>query len=184
MADVGAAEIGDTGDAAPVLGHVFFGLAELGFVGQHVADPSEPQARDAFFSEALDGATKALVLTEGLLMYLEDRDVIALSEAIKRPEVAWWMLDFAFPGLKKMMNKRMAGLLQNAPFKFAPENGLAYFEELGWRTLEVESLFLAANRFRRLPIFVRPAAWLPQPDLRHPGGKPWSAAALLTHRVQ
>jgi hypothetical protein len=31
---------------------------------------------------------------------------------------------------------------------------------------------------------VRPAAWLPQPDLRHPGGKPWSAAALLTHRVQ
>jgi methyltransferase (TIGR00027 family) len=147
-------------------------------------DLADPRARDAFFAEALDGATKALVLTEGLLIYLEDRDVIALSEAIKRPEVAWWMLDFAFPGLKKMMNKRMAGLLQNAPFKFAPENGLAYFEELGWRTLEVESLFVAANRFRRLPIFVRPAAWLPQPDLRHPGGKPWSAAALLTHRVQ
>ena len=30
------------------------------------------------------------------MMYLQDRDVIALSEAIKRPEVAWWMLDFAF----------------------------------------------------------------------------------------
>ena len=144
-------------------------------------DLADPRARDAFFAEALDGATKALVLTEGLLMYLEDRDVIALSEAIKRPEVAWWMLDFAFPGLKKMMNKRMAGLLQNAPFKFAPENGVAYFEDLGWHTLEVESLFVAANRFRRLPIFVRPAAWLPQPNLRHPGGKPWSAAALLTH---
>jgi hypothetical protein len=67
-------------------------------------DLADAHARDAFFNDALDGATKALVLTEGLLMYLEDRDVVALSEAIKRPEVAWWMVEFAFPSLKKMMN--------------------------------------------------------------------------------
>jgi methyltransferase (TIGR00027 family) len=144
-------------------------------------DLSDATARDAFFDEALDGATKALVLTEGLLMYLEDPDVVALSGAIRRPEVAWWMLDFAGPGLKRTMNKKMAGMLQNAPFKFAPENGLAYFEDLGWRTLQVESLFMAANRFRRLPMFIRPGAWLPQPDPRHPGRRSWSAIALLTH---
>ncbi len=144
-------------------------------------DLADPLARDAFLDEALDGATKALVLTEGLLMYLDDRDVVALSEAIKRPEVAWWMLDFAGPGLKKMMNRRMAGMLQNAPFKFAPENGLSYFEDLGWRTVEVESLFEAAHRFHRLPMLIRPAAWMPQPDPRHPGRRAWSAAALLTH---
>src|ERR1700756_4410316 len=46
-------------------------------------DLADPQARQAFLGEALDGATKALVLTEGLLMYLEDSDVAALSEAIK-----------------------------------------------------------------------------------------------------
>jgi methyltransferase (TIGR00027 family) len=144
-------------------------------------DLSDATAHDAFFDEALDGATKALVLTEGLLMYLEDPDVVALSGAVRRPEVSWWMLDFAGPGLKRMMNKKMAGMLQNAPFKFAPENGLAFFEDLGWRTLEVESLFMAANRFRRLPMFMRPGAWLPQPDPRHPGGRAWSAVALLTH---
>lgn len=104
----------------------------------------------------------------------------ALSEAIKRPEVGWWMLDFAGPGLKKMMNKKMAGMLQNAPFRFAPENGLAYFEELGWRPADVESLFAAANRFRRLPMSMRPVALLPQPDPRHPGSRAWSAVALLT----
>jgi methyltransferase (TIGR00027 family) len=144
-------------------------------------DLADARARDAFFNEALNGATKALVLTEGLLMYLEDRDVVALSEAIKRPEVAWWMLDFAFPGLKKMMNKKIAGMLQNAPFKFAPENGLAYFEDLGWRVVEAESLFVAAHRFHRLPLLMRSVAWLPQPDPRHPGSRrPWSAVALLT----
>jgi hypothetical protein len=90
------------------------------------------------------------------------------------------MLDFAYPRLKKMMNKKMAGMLQNAPFKFAPDNGLAYFEELGWRTAEAESVFEAAHRFHRLPLLMRPLAWLPQPDPRHPGNNPWSAVALLT----
>jgi methyltransferase (TIGR00027 family) len=143
-------------------------------------DLADPHARDAFLDEALDGAEKALVLTEGLLMYLEDRDVVALSEAITRPEVAWWMLDFAGPGLKQMMNKKMAGMLQNAPFIFAPENGLAFFEDLGWRVIEAESLLLAARRFQRLPMLLRLAALMPQPDPRHPVGRPWSATALLT----
>ncbi|HEX5254171.1 MAG TPA: SAM-dependent methyltransferase [Mycobacterium sp.] len=142
-------------------------------------DLADPGAREAFFNEALDGATKAFVLTEGLSMYLEASDIAALSGAIKRPEVAWWMLDFAFPGLKKRINKNVAGLYENAPFKFAPENGLAFFEELGWRAAEAESLLVAANRFHRLPVWMRPLAWL-RSDLRRPGGKPTSAVALLT----
>jgi methyltransferase (TIGR00027 family) len=143
-------------------------------------DLADPRARDAFLDEALDGATKALVLTEGLLMYLENRHVVALSEAITRPEVAWWMLDFAGPGLRKMLNKRMGGMLENAPFIFAPDNGLAFFEDLGWRVVEAESLLLAARRLHRLPMAMRLAALLPQPDPRHPVGRPWSATALLT----
>jgi methyltransferase (TIGR00027 family) len=143
-------------------------------------DLADPAARAAFFDEALDGATKALVLTEGLLMYLNDSDVQALSESINRPEVAWWMFDFGGPGLKRLMNKKMAGLLQNAPFVFAPENGLAYFEDMGWRVLDSEHLMTAAKRFRRLPMFMWPATWGPQPNPRHPGRRPWSATALLT----
>jgi methyltransferase (TIGR00027 family) len=144
-------------------------------------DLADPHARAAFLDEALDGATRALVLTEGLLMYLEDRDVVALSDAFKRPEVAWWMLDFGGPGLQRLMNEKMADLMANAPFKFAPANGVAYFEDLGWRAVDVQPLSEAARRFGRLPAFMRLLAWLPQPDPRHPGGRPWSATALLTH---
>jgi methyltransferase (TIGR00027 family) len=147
-------------------------------------DLADPRARDDFLNDALTGATKTLVLTEGLSMYLDDRDIVALSEALTRPEIAWWMLDFAYPGLKKMMNKKMAGLLQNAPFKFAPENGLAYFEDLGWRVVEAESVLVAAHRFRRLPLLLRPLAWLPQPSPRNPGGsRQGSVVALLTRRA-
>jgi len=143
-------------------------------------DLADAAARGAFLDEALAGAGKALVLTEGLLVYLEESDVVALSATFTRPEIAWWMLDFPGPGLKKTMNKRMAGMLQNAPFKFAPENGLAFFEDLGWRAVDVQALYVAAHRFGRLPLRMRPMTWLPQPDPRRPGGgSVWSATALL-----
>ena len=146
-------------------------------------DLSDPAARDAFLNSALDGATKALVLTEGLSMYLDDSDIAAFSGAFARPEIACWMLDFAFPGLRKTMNKKMSGMFENAPFKFAPANGLTFFEDLGWRVVEAESLMHAAERLSRLPVFMRPVAWLSNPDLRHPGERMGSAIALLTRRT-
>jgi O-methyltransferase involved in polyketide biosynthesis len=144
-------------------------------------DLADAAARDTFVDDALDGVTRALVLTEGLLMYLDDADVVALSQAIKRPEVAWWMLDFTGPGLNKMMNKNMVSLSQNAPFTFGPENGLAFFEDLGWRTVEAESLLTAGRRLRRLPLMMRLVARLPPPDPRRPGDRrPWSAVARFS----
>jgi hypothetical protein len=94
---------------------------------RHAVDPADPIARDVFLDDALPGASKALVLTEGLLMYLEDRDVTALSGALKRPNVAWWIFDLFSPTLARRLTKKSARMLDNAPFKFAPADGLGYF---------------------------------------------------------
>jgi methyltransferase (TIGR00027 family) len=149
---------------------------------RRAVDLADPTGRDTFLNEALAGATRALVLTEGLLMYLEDRDVVAMSAALRRREVTWWMLNFSGVGLKKRMNKRARGMMDNAPFKFAPVNGLAYFEDLGWKSVEAESEFTAAYRLHRLPLWLRLLARLPQHDPRNPGrNSSWSAVARLTH---
>jgi methyltransferase (TIGR00027 family) len=147
---------------------------------RHAVDLADPAARDAFLDEELAGVAKALVLTEGLLMYLEASDVEALSSAFKRPEVAWWMFDFSSPGLQKRMNKQTRGMMASAPFKFAPADGLAYFEHLGWRALEVESVFKVAHKYDRLPRWMRFLAWLPQPDPRKPGNQTWSGVVRLS----
>ncbi|MGP4058369.1 class I SAM-dependent methyltransferase [Mycobacterium sp. 4D054] len=150
---------------------------------RYPVDLADPAARDRFLDTALAGATKALVLTEGLLMYLEPSDVDELSRALNRPEVAWWLLDLAGPGLRKWINEKTGGLLRNAPFKFAPPEGVRYFEQRGWRAGEVESVLVVARRLRRLPWLLRLAALLPQPDPhRPPVGRPWSAVVRLTRR--
>jgi methyltransferase (TIGR00027 family) len=148
---------------------------------RRAVDLADPVARDAFLDKALSGAKKALVLTEGLLMYLEHRDVEALSAALQRPEVAWWVFDVFSPGLGRRLTKKFSGMLDNAPFKFAPADGVAYFENLGWTTVEVESLLLAAYRFRRLPPWMRLVAHLPQPNPRKPGNRKWNAVVRVSH---
>ena len=143
-------------------------------------DLADPPARDAFLTEALAGATKALVLTEGLLMYLTDRDVAALSHSLARPEIAGWVFDLWGPGLKKWMAAKTGAMMRNAPFTFAPEDGIAYFENLGWQTVNLESVLPAANRFRRLPLWYRLPALLPQPDPGNPGNRRWNVVTRLS----
>jgi methyltransferase (TIGR00027 family) len=148
---------------------------------RHAVDLADPAARDAFMDEALTGATRALVLTEGLLIYLDHRDVDALSTAFKRPEVAWWMLDLFSPGLSRRLTKKSASMLDSAPFKFAPADGVAYFENLGWTTIDVESALSGAYRFHRLPPWMRLVAHLPQPNPRKLGNTLWNAVVRLSH---
>jgi methyltransferase (TIGR00027 family) len=146
---------------------------------RHAVDLADPAARGAFLDEALNGATKALVLTEGLLIYLDPHDVDGLSEALKRPEVAWWMFDFFSPALVRRLTKKSASMLDSAPFKFAPADGVGYFENLGWTTLDAESTLLAAKRFHRLPATMWLVTYIPQPNPRKLGNMPWNAVIRL-----
>jgi methyltransferase (TIGR00027 family) len=125
--------------------------------------------------------TQALVITEGLLVYLEDAQVKDLSRDLAAlAGVRYWILDLGSPAILEMMNKGMGEHLTNAPLKFAPTNGIAFFEALGWRVAQVHSIFHAAVRFRRLPWFLKLFALLPEPNPRNLGRARWSGVVQLT----
>jgi hypothetical protein len=73
-----------------------------------------------------------------------------------------------------MMRKNMGTHLANAPVKFAPPTGIAYFEALGWRVERVSSILHAAGRMHRLPWFLRLISNLPEPNLRRLTHARWS----------
>ena len=143
-------------------------------------DLTDSGARLAVLREAVGTSTHALVITEGLLLYLEEAQVRSLAMDLRsQMGVRWWILDLASPALLKMMKKSMGSQLANAPMKFGPTNGVAFFEALGWRATQVQSVLRAAARFRRLPWTLKLFSFLPEPNPRNPGRAPWSAVVQL-----
>jgi methyltransferase (TIGR00027 family) len=144
------------------------------------ADLADSQARAALLAELGRGSERTLVVSEGLLIYLEESQVRGLAEDLLRePGIRWWVLDLASPELLQLMQKAMGTHLTNAPMKFGPENGVGYFEALGWSVTGIEPLLRAAVRFNRLPWFLRLFALLPLPDPRHLRRARWSAVVTL-----
>jgi methyltransferase (TIGR00027 family) len=150
-------------------------------------DLSDSAARGSFLDRALRGASRALVITEGLLVYLDDDQVRAIARDLaSRGAVRWWLLDLASPAILRMMQRGMGAHLANAPFRFAPPEGVAFFEALGWSARDIRSYFREAIRHKRLPLFLRILGLLPfpAPDPRNPGMRArWSAVVRFERRA-
>jgi methyltransferase (TIGR00027 family) len=135
--------------------------------------------RSSFLDRVLEDRKNVLAMTEGLLVYLDAAEVRTLGRDFAARGVRWWILDLASPEILKMMRRQVGAQLANAPMKFAPSNGVAFFEALGWEAREIHSIVKAAVRFRRIPFFLRPFCWLPEPDPRKLGRSRWSAVVRL-----
>jgi methyltransferase (TIGR00027 family) len=143
-------------------------------------DLADSSARVAMLKEAVGPSANVLVITEGLLLYLEEAQVRSLAMDVgAQASVRWWILDLASPAVLEMMKKGMGSQLANAPMKFGPANGVAFFEDLGWSPTQVQSVRRAAARFRRLPWTMKLLGFLPEPDPRNLGRRPWSAVVQL-----
>lgn len=129
-------------------------------------DLSNAAERRAFFRRVSTDASRTLIVAEGLLIYLPEAEVAALSrELAETPRFERWIVDIASPGLVRMMQQRMGDVLTTggASFQFAPAEGPAFFERYGWTAIDVESLFETAARVKRLPWTLRLLMRLPQP---------------------
>ena len=146
-------------------------------------DLSDVQERRALFARLGQSAKRALIITEGLAIYLTADAVGALAADLAAPATfRSWIVDIASPGLLQMLRKRMSSQLsQAAPFKFAPEEGPRFFQPYGWTPLEVQSLLKNAARLKRLSFLLRLVALLPESE-KSRRDRPWSGICLLANR--
>jgi methyltransferase (TIGR00027 family) len=117
------------------------------------ADLREADARRAVFEQAA-AEGPVLVITEGLLIYLEAEEVAALSRDLHDiARARWWLMDLASPRLLKLLEKRWSPTLKggNAPFRFGPAEGTAFFARARWREREWHSTWTDAMRLNRKP---------------------------------
>ncbi len=106
--------------------------------------------REVFARAAADGPV--LAITEGLLLYLEAAQVADLARDLHDiAKARWWLSDLASPRLLRMLEKRWHPVQQkaNAPFRFGPAEGTAFFAPHGWHEAEFHSTWDESIRLDR-----------------------------------
>ena len=134
--------------------------------------------------EQLGRETKhAIVISEGLIVYLTADEVCSLARDLAaQPSFQRWATDLVSPRLLTMLQKQVGTSLAQAgsPLKFAPEKGPAYFQDCGWKPIEVRSMLQTAAKLNRLSWLFRLFAKFPDPK----GAKPkqiWGGVILLSN---
>jgi methyltransferase (TIGR00027 family) len=121
-------------------------------VHEHIAaDLADPDALTSVMARAA-GDGVALIVTEGLLVYLIGSQVAAIARAAHaQPRIRWWLSDLATPAVLELMKKSWKPTLAkaNAPMQFAPEDSRAFFEPLGWHEVEFRSMWTESLRLKR-----------------------------------
>jgi O-methyltransferase involved in polyketide biosynthesis len=140
-------------------------------------------ARRELFARLGSEVKQALVVTEGLLIYLPAEQVIELTRDLAATKsFRYWLLDIVSPKLLRMMqNKFGRDIHAGAPMIFGPREGAEFFEPHGWRVVEASSLLKYAAGLGRLPLPLRLAAMVPQ---RNPNRSSflWNGVILLERK--
>jgi len=115
-------------------------------------DLTDAAQRAEAFARANAIGSRALVVTEGLLIYLTADHVRGLATDLHaQPHLRWWLFDLASPRLLKMISRQWGKPMQrgNAPFQFGPAEGTDFFRPAGWRQLTFRSTWEEAHRLKR-----------------------------------
>ena len=109
-------------------------------------------ARRAVLQRIGAQARRALVIAEGLLVYLKPEDVTSLAKDLAdQPAFRWWLIDLGSPRLLKMLEKTWGRAVAagNAPLQFAPAEGTRFFQAQGWQEGEFRSMWEESLRLKR-----------------------------------
>ncbi len=104
-------------------------------------DLSDRVGRRELFKKIASESKRALILTEGVILYLENQQVAELAEDLRaHPQFALWIIDYLSKRSLAFVRKRRKKELKNAPMVFDPANWFGFFKERGWKVREIQYL--------------------------------------------
>ena len=115
-------------------------------------DLADRAARGALFDRVASGSSRTLVVTEGLLSYLDPEDVADLARDLRaRSAFAVWLTDISSGTASRRVKNAGDDLkaVGRARAKFAPAESSAFFRPYGWSEVAYHGLFEEAPRLGR-----------------------------------
>ena len=118
-------------------------------------DLSDRNAAQAFYKKLGESGEPTLVITEGVIPYLENEQVAHLADELHGiPNLRYWIQDFRHGGYRAGIPKIWLWLkLRFAPFKFSVPNWFDFCAAHGWR-LKKQLLLaeMARDKGRPMPV--------------------------------
>jgi methyltransferase (TIGR00027 family) len=113
-------------------------------------DLADVATREKFLAEMNARSQNILVLTEGVLPYLENEAVAALADDLRaQKNIRFWIVDYMAPQVQRFRRRMSRTHLRNAAFKFAPDDWFAFFGSRGWQSIDMRYYVEEANRLKR-----------------------------------
>ena len=114
-------------------------------------DLADLAARRQLFANLDSTAHRLLVLTEGVVPYLSLEEAGMLADDLRAVEhLSYWLLDyFSKQSMAFRKRQNMSRKMQNAPFRFVPDDWFAFFEQHGWATKSIRYLADEGERTHR-----------------------------------
>jgi methyltransferase (TIGR00027 family) len=107
--------------------------------------------RQELLSQIAGQSTRALVLTEGVIPYLSTDEVASLADDLKgHPAFRYWIVDYLSPVTKRF--RRRMGMrmnMQNAPFRFDPDDYFDFFHQHGWAPKDIRYIGEEGRKLNR-----------------------------------
>lgn len=144
-------------------------------------DLSDVEARRTLFQKLGNEAKKAVVITEGLIVYFSSDEVRSLAQDLYAASgFQYWITDLVSPPLLRMIQKEIGSQLEqaSAPLKFGPEEGPDFFRPLGWNPIDIRSSLHNAAKVKRTPLLLSLFALFPDSKGRA-RNRPWGGIILL-----
>jgi methyltransferase (TIGR00027 family) len=115
-------------------------------------DLADRDARSEMLARIGAAGARVLVITEGVLVYLDEAEVGSLADDLCRAmPTGLWLLECMSPALLARQRRRWGKKLRmvNAEHKFAPAESLEFFRPHGWAPRVTKSLLDEAQRLGR-----------------------------------
>lgn len=122
-------------------------------------DLADIAAREAFLAEINARSQNILVLTEGVLPYLDNDAVAVLAADLRNQDhIRFWIADYMSADVMRFRKRMSRRHLRHAAFKFAPGDWFEFFSCRGWRVSKMRYYAEEGAKLRRplnLPLSYR-----------------------------
>jgi methyltransferase (TIGR00027 family) len=118
-------------------------------------DLADTSSRQALLDRIDASSRSVLVLTEGVIPYLDNDEAASLADALRAMRhVRFWIVDYlSARAVEFRRRRRVRAAMRKAPFKFAPGDWFEFFRGHGWQVKEMRYYPQEGARYsRRMPI--------------------------------